>query len=60
MDDALVAEAAAGTEGFSGRALAKMVASVQTAVYGGKQPVLTAALFRRVVQSKVCLESGDP
>lgn len=53
VNEALVAEAAVGTEGFSGRELAKMVASVQTAVYGGREPVLTASLFRRVVKSKV-------
>ena len=53
VDDAAVAEAAAATAGFSGRELAKMVASVQTAVYGGSEPVLTLDLFRRVLAAKV-------
>jgi hypothetical protein len=53
VDDAAVAEAAVATAGFSGRELAKMVASVQTAVYGGSEPILTLDLFRRVVGAKV-------
>lgn len=52
-----MAEAAAQTNGFSGRELAKMVASVQTAVYGGREAILTADLFRRVVLAKVCAHS---
>ena len=53
VDDTAIAEAAAATDGFSGRELAKMIASVQTAVYGGREPVLTVDLFRRVVAAKV-------
>ena len=53
VNDAAIAEAAAATDGFSGRELAKMIASVQTAVYGGREPVLTVDLFRRVVAAKV-------
>ena len=60
VDDALVAEAAAQTNGFSGRELAKMVASVQTAVYGGREAILTADLFRRVVLAKVCTDFIPP
>ena len=46
-------EAANQTEGFSGRELAKFMASVQAAVYGAHEPVLTAAMFRRVLALKV-------
>ncbi len=53
VNDAAIAEAAVATDGFSGRELAKMIASVQTAVYGGREPVLTVNLFRRVVAAKV-------
>jgi hypothetical protein len=42
--------AAQATEGFSGRELAKMVASIQTAVYGTSQAVLTPEIFHNVVQ----------
>lgn len=45
--------AAQATEGFSGRELAKMVASIQTAVYGTSQAVLTPEIFQNVVQRKV-------
>lgn len=48
-----VQEAADATEGFSGRELAKMISSIQTAVYGSAQPVLTPELFRNVVARKV-------
>ena len=45
--------AADATEGFSGRELAKFMASVQAAVYGSKQPVLDAAMFARLLDMKV-------
>ena len=45
--------AARKTEGFSGRELAKLLASVRGAVYGGKESVLTADVFREVVDYKV-------
>ncbi|KAG6435050.1 hypothetical protein SASPL_106699 [Salvia splendens] len=49
----LIKEAAAKTEGFSGREIAKLMASVQAAVYGSEDCVLDATLFREVVDYKV-------
>ncbi|GBG60230.1 hypothetical protein CBR_g3473 [Chara braunii] len=49
----VIREAAEKTEGFSGRMLAKMMASVQGAVYGSLSSVLDAHLFREVVDYKV-------
>ncbi|GJN21934.1 hypothetical protein PR202_gb09458 [Eleusine coracana subsp. coracana] len=49
----LIQEAAAKTQGFSGREIAKLMASVQAAVYGSKDCELTPALFREVVDYKV-------
>jgi ATPase family AAA domain-containing protein 3A/B len=49
----LIQEAAAKTQGFSGREIAKLMASVQAAVYGSKDCKLTPALFREVVDYKV-------
>lgn len=49
----ILREAAAKTEGFSGREIAKLMASVQAAVYGSKECELNAALFREVVDYKV-------
>jgi hypothetical protein len=46
VDEALLAAAAARMEGFSGREIAKFMASVQAAVYGSPQPVLTPEIFR--------------
>lgn len=46
-------EAAQATEGFSGRELAKFMASVQAAVYGSHEPVLTKDMFARVLQLKL-------
>ncbi len=57
ITEAHVDEAAKATEGFSGRALAKMIASIQTAVYGTSQATLTPAVFQRVVARKVRLSS---
>ncbi|KAF3432661.1 hypothetical protein FNV43_RR23763 [Rhamnella rubrinervis] len=51
-DDSL-REAAAKTEGFSGREIAKLMASVQAAVYGSESCVLDPSLFREVVDYKV-------
>lgn len=53
ITDDLIREAAAKTEGFSGREIAKLLASVQAAVYGSKDCELTPALFREVVDYKV-------
>ncbi|KAJ7215201.1 hypothetical protein O6H91_Y473300 [Diphasiastrum complanatum] len=48
----VIKEAARKTEGFSGREIAKLMASVQGAVYGSKESVLHADLFREVVDYK--------
>ncbi|KAH7659056.1 ATPase family AAA domain-containing protein 3A/B protein [Dioscorea alata] len=53
ITDDIVREAAAKTEGFSGREIAKLLASVQAAVYGSKDCELTPSLFREVVDYKV-------
>ncbi|KAF6259265.1 hypothetical protein COO60DRAFT_1514012 [Scenedesmus sp. NREL 46B-D3] len=53
VDQALLSEAAAKMEGFSGREIAKFMASVQAAVYGSAQAVLTPEIFRRVLQAKL-------
>ncbi|CAD6343424.1 unnamed protein product [Miscanthus lutarioriparius] len=52
ITDDLIREAAAKTQGFSGREIAKMMASVQAAVYGSKDCELTPGLFREVVDYK--------
>ncbi|CAN7003301.1 unnamed protein product [Brassica rapa subsp. trilocularis] len=49
----LLEEAAAKTDGFSGREIAKLMASVQAAVYGSEDCVLDSVLFREVVDYKV-------
>lgn len=48
VDDALLKDAARRTEGFSGRELAKMMASAQAAAYGSADGALTADMFKRV------------
>ncbi|KAK9122166.1 hypothetical protein Syun_019783 [Stephania yunnanensis] len=53
LSDDVIREAAAKTDGFSGREIAKLMASVQAAVYGSKDCVLDANLFREVVDYKV-------
>ncbi|QCD96095.1 ATPase family AAA domain-containing protein 3-B-like [Vigna unguiculata] len=53
LTDDIVKEAAAKTEGFSGREIAKLMASVQAAVYGSENCVLDPSLFREVVDYKV-------
>ncbi|KAI8565246.1 hypothetical protein RHMOL_Rhmol03G0244300 [Rhododendron molle] len=52
MTDDILREAAARTEGFSGREIAKTMASVQAAVYGSENCVLDPILFREVVDYK--------
>ncbi|GAU16241.1 hypothetical protein TSUD_298730 [Trifolium subterraneum] len=53
VTDDIIKEAAAKTDGFSGREIAKLMASVQAAVYGSDNCVLDASLFREVVDYKV-------
>lgn len=53
LTDDILKEAAAKTEGFSGREIAKLMASVQAAVYGSKDCMLDPNLFREVVDYKV-------
>mmetsp|Transcript_9857 Transcript_9857/g.18579 ORF Transcript_9857/g.18579 Transcript_9857/m.18579 type:complete len:583 (-) Transcript_9857:273-2021(-) len=48
-----ISDVAKQTEGFSGRQLAKLAASVQGAVFGSKDAQLTPHLLQAVVQSKV-------
>ena len=49
----LLEEAAKATEGFSGRGLAKLMASVQAAGYATRDATLTPEIFRNVVKNKV-------
>lgn len=53
LNDEVIKEAAVKTEGFSGREIAKLMASVQAAVYGSQKCVLDSNLFREVVDYKV-------
>lgn len=53
LTDDILMEAAAKTEGFSGREIAKLMASVQAAVYGSENCVFDPSLFREVVDYKV-------
>ncbi|XP_038992602.1 ATPase family AAA domain-containing protein 3-like [Hibiscus syriacus] len=53
LTDDILREAAAKTDGFSGREIAKLMASVQAAVYGSENCVLDLSLFREVVDYKV-------
>ncbi|KAG6407137.1 hypothetical protein SASPL_130121 [Salvia splendens] len=53
ISDDVLREAARRTEGFSGREIAKLMASVQAAVYGRPDCVLDSALFREIVDYKV-------
>ncbi|KAL8142700.1 hypothetical protein V2J09_015732 [Rumex salicifolius] len=52
LTDDVLSEAADKTEGFSGREIAKLMASVQAAVYGSEDCVLDPQLFREVVDYK--------
>jgi ATPase family AAA domain-containing protein 3A/B len=58
VDETLVAAAAKKAVGFSGREIAKMMASVQGAVYGSGDAVLTAETFEAVVAYKVKEHAG--
>ncbi|KAL5212635.1 hypothetical protein ABZP36_023482 [Zizania latifolia] len=53
ITDDLLREAARKINGFSGREIAKLVASVQAAVYGRPDCVLDPQLFMEVVEYKV-------
>ncbi|KAK6150887.1 hypothetical protein DH2020_015819 [Rehmannia glutinosa] len=53
ISDDILREAARKTEGFSGREIAKLMASVQAAVYGRPDCVLDSNLFKEIVDYKV-------
>ena len=53
MTDEVLWGAANATEGFSGRELAKFMASVQATVYGSHEPVLTGDMFKKVLELKL-------
>ncbi|KAA8531888.1 hypothetical protein F0562_006395 [Nyssa sinensis] len=53
LSEDVIREAARKTEGFSGREIAKLMASVQAAVYGRPDCVLDSQLFKEVVDYKV-------
>lgn len=53
LSDDVIQEAAQKTEGFSGREIAKLMASVQAAVYGRPDCVLDSQLFKENVDYKV-------
>ena len=53
ITEQMLFDAAEQTDGFSGRELAKCMASVQAAVYGSKQAILTPHLFTQVLDFKV-------
>ncbi|KAF5738155.1 ATPase family AAA domain-containing protein 3-like [Tripterygium wilfordii] len=53
VSEEVIREAAKKTEGFSGREIAKLMASVQAAVYGSPDCILDPQLLREVVDYKV-------
>ncbi|KAE8655085.1 protein RADIALIS-like 3-like [Hibiscus syriacus] len=53
LSEDVIREAAKMTEGFSGREIAKLVASIQAAVYGRSDCVLDSQLFKEIVDYKV-------
>jgi ATPase family AAA domain-containing protein 3A/B len=53
IDDELIKVAAQKTEGFSGREIAKLMASVQAAVYGRPDCILDVDLFMQIVDYKI-------
>ncbi|XP_041027062.1 ATPase family AAA domain-containing protein 3-like [Juglans microcarpa x Juglans regia] len=53
VTDDVIREAARKTEGFSGREIAKLMASIQAAVYGRPDCVLDTQLFMEIVDYKV-------
>lgn len=53
LSEDVILEAAKKTQGFSGREIAKLMASVQAAVYGKSDCVLDSDLFKEIVDYKV-------
>lgn len=53
IDDEVIRVAAEKTEGFSGREIAKLMASVQAAVYGQPDCILDADLFMQILNYKI-------
>jgi ATPase family AAA domain-containing protein 3A/B len=53
LSDDVIMDAARKTEGFSGREIAKLMASVQAAVYGRPDCVLDSRLFSDIVDYKI-------
>ncbi|KAK5784708.1 ATPase family AAA domain-containing protein 3-A [Gossypium arboreum] len=53
LPEDVIREAAKMTEGFSGREIAKLVASIQAAVYGRSDCRLDSQLFKEIVNYKV-------
>ncbi|GMI78315.1 ATPase family AAA Domain-containing protein 3B1, SHOT1 Binding ATPase 3 [Hibiscus trionum] len=53
LSEDVIREAAKMTEGFSGREIAKLVASIQAAVYGRSDCVLDSQLFKEIVSYKI-------
>ncbi|XP_016471632.2 uncharacterized protein LOC107793735 isoform X2 [Nicotiana tabacum] len=53
LSDDVIREAAKKIEGFSGREIAKLMASVQATVYGSPDCVLDSQLFKEIVDYKV-------
>ena len=53
LSEDVIREAAKRTEGFSGREIAKLMASIQAAVYGRPDCVLDSQLFKEIVNYKV-------
>lgn len=53
MSEDIFREAAQKCDGFSGREIAKLMASVQASVYGRHDCVLDAHLFQEIVEYKV-------
>ncbi|KAI7987170.1 hypothetical protein LOK49_LG13G00175 [Camellia lanceoleosa] len=53
LSDNVIREVAKKTEGFLGREIAKLMASVQAAVYGRSNCVLDSELFKEIVGYKV-------
>lgn len=53
LSEDVIQEAATKTEGFSGREIAKLMASVQAAVYSRPDCLLDSQLFREIVDYKV-------
>lgn len=53
LSEDVLREAAKKTEGFSGREIAKLMASIQAAVYGRPDCTLDSQLFKEIVDYKV-------